>query len=69
MTSFRVKNIILTSNFSLEKADILILKKYVYVFHCLGQFGHPAVHEFAFQHNWINYIDFPVGDYVTCNHN
>lgn len=47
--------------------------KYIYVFHCLwktdGQFGHPAEHEFAFQLNWINYIDFPVGDYVTCNHN
>lgn len=34
-----------------------------------SQFGPPVGLEFAFSPNWVDYIDFPVRDYVTCNRN
>lgn len=34
-----------------------------------SQFGYPVGHEFAFYFRWVDYTDFPVGDYVTCNGN
>lgn len=34
-----------------------------------SQFEYPVGHEFAFYFRWVDYTDFPVGDYVTCNGN
>lgn len=34
-----------------------------------SQFGHPVGHEFAIYLEWVDYIDFPVDDYVKFNRN
>lgn len=66
-----MKNTILSSNFRLEVFIFILIYETFLIFtgKLEGQFEHPVVHEFAFLLNLINYIDFPVGNYVTCSHN